>query len=160
MSLNQKQLKEKLDEWAGVQAKIEKFAGQKNKKLDPFLKEHQEKIAPILDDYNAKVQPLSAKQTQLESEINAMLKANADSEGNPKTLTVASEKAQVTVSKSEGSRVVSVQKFFESVKEKNSQFWASLTVVIKNAEKVLSKEKIDEISTKKTTFPIAISLKK
>ena len=160
MAVNQKLVKEKLDEWATVQTKLNKAATAKNKKLDPFIKEHNERIEPILSEYNERVAPLNAKAVQLKAEISQMLKANTDKDGNPKTISIGSDAATVTISKSEGSRVVSVQKFFDAVKEKNQMFWSSLTVVIKHAEKLLGKEKIDEISEKKTTFPVVISLNK
>lgn len=160
MSLNQKLLKEKLDEFAGVEAKILKLTARRNKELDPFIEEHNEKIKPIVERYGATVSPLNAKSAELKKEIEAMLRANTDADGNPKLVTVKSDKATVQVSVSEGARVVDVQKFFALVKDKSGLFWQSLNVVIKHAEKLVGKEKIDEISEKKTTYSMAISLKK
>ncbi len=160
MPLNQKVLKEKLDAYAAVEGKILKLSARRNKELDPLITEHNERIKPILEKYTDSISPLNAQSAELKSEIERMLRANTDADGNPKTITVAAEKATVQVTKSEGSRVVDVQKFFAAVKDKSALFWQSLTVVIKHAEKLLGKEKIDTISEKKTTYSVAIALKK
>lgn len=160
MSLNQKLLKEKLDAWAKNEEKLSKLTAKRNRELDPFIEEHSERVKPILDKYSDSFLSLNAASADFRKEIEAMLKANTDADGNPKILTVTAENATAQISRCDGSRVVDVQQFFALVKNKSSSFWNSLTVIIKHAEKLVGKEKLDEISKKKTTYSVAIALKK
>lgn len=160
MAVNQKSVKEKLDQWAVLQEKICKSNVKRNRELDPHLRAHQEAIAPIVEKYDQAVAPFVVESNALEKEIESLLFANVDSGGKPKTMTVQGATATAQVSKHEGARVVDVQKFFEAVKVKTESFWNSLKVVIKDAEQLVGKTKIDEISEKRTWYAVAIELKK
>lgn len=158
--VNKKAVEEKLEAWAKLQAKIKKADAERNNELEPFIREHQEKTAPILAKHSGKVTPLQAKAAELETEIAALISADRDGDGNPKPVVVTSGKASAAVVKKEGARVIDVQKFFDFVKDKNAAFWACFNVLIKNAVKIIGEDKVDELSSKKTSFDVSISLNK
>lgn len=160
MALNQKLVKEKLDEWAKLRTKLDKAAAQKNKELEPFIREHNERVAPIIEKYDAKFNPLVDKTNALAKEIEAILLGNTDKEGNPKPLSLNSVLATASVSKTEGARTIAVQKFFAFVKNKTGAFWDCITVQIGKADKLIGKSEVDKISDKKKTYSVHISLKK
>ena len=132
----------------------------RNKELDPLIREHNAKIAPIVETYDAKLTPLRSQSTDLEKEIDALLKANVDGEGDPVPVHIATEMAGAELTKTEGARVVSVLKFFDSVKTRTAAFWECLKVEVGKADKLLGKDKVDQISEKSTSFKVKISLKK
>lgn len=158
--VNQKIIKEKLEAWTVLQVKIGKVVSKRDKQLEPLIKEHNEKTKPILEEFDSKVAPFRTQAAEIEKEISALLTANIDESGNPIPIIIAGESATVTVTKSEGARIVSVQKFFDLVKTKTSAFWDCLSVGVAKADKLIGKDKVDEISEKRTTFPITFSLKK
>lgn len=160
MALKQSELKEKLDEWAKNQAKAAKLSAKRNAELEPHIAEHNERVKPIIEKYDAQAAPLIEKNSALLKEIEKSLLANTDKDGNPKLLTVTADTATAQVSKSDGARVVSVQKFFDAVKDKTSSFWECLSVGVKKAEGLIGKEKVDEMSDKKTTYSVSLSLNK
>jgi phage host-nuclease inhibitor protein Gam len=160
MALNKSKIKEDLEQYAQTRQKIEKLESQRNKALDPLIKEHNEKTAPIIAKYDEKTAPLQDKLKTFEKNILDALKANVDAEGNPKEILIETETAKASVVKSQGSRVVDVEKFFAAVKEKNQAFWNCLNVLIGKAETLIGKDKIDAISEKKTSFSLTVSLKK
>ena len=158
--VNQKIIKEKLDAWGVLQAKIGKVVSKRDKQLTPLIAEHNEKTKPILEEFDLKVAPFRAQAAEIEKEISAILTANIDEHGKPIPVIIASETASVTVTKSEGARIVSVQKFFDLVKTKTSAFWDCLSVGVAKADKLIGKDKVDEISDKRTSYPVTFSLKK
>lgn len=158
MALNQKTVKEKLDVWARLQERIGKAHAKRNRELDPHLRTHQDAIAPIVAKYDLLLDPLLRESTALHKEIETLLLANTSADGKPKVAAVAGDAATAQLMVSEGARIVDVQKFFATVKTKGESFWNSLKVVIKDAEKLVGKEKIDEISEKKSAYSVAIAL--
>lgn len=156
---NQKLIKEKLDEWAEYQAKIQKAETDKNNKLAPFVEVHNEKVKPILDAFDAKTSAWREKSAALQSEVIAMVENDRDAEGNPKPILISAEKAIVSIEKKEGSRIVDPQKYFEFVKERNAAFWESVKIVLKHAEKIVGKTKADELSDKPVSYVSAVKLK-
>lgn len=160
MALNKAKVKDDLKQYALLQGKIGKLESQRNKALDPLIRAHNEQTAPIIEKYDQKLSPLREKLAVAEKSIKDALNSNVDSEGKPKVCLIEIDNAFAQVEKQESSRVIDAEKFFAAVKAKNQQFWASINVVIKHAEKLLGKEKIDEISNKKTTYNLTVSLKK
>ncbi|MBX7170165.1 MAG: hypothetical protein K1X72_04355 [Pyrinomonadaceae bacterium] len=159
-SVKQKLIKEKIEEWAALQTKIGKFASKRDKQLTPLIAEHNEKTKPILEEFDSKVAPFLSQAEAIEKEISAILTANIDDSGKPIPVIISSETATVTLTKSDGARIVSVQKFFDLVKTKTSAFWDCLSVGVAKADKLLGKDKIDEISEKRTTYPVTFKLNK
>lgn len=157
--VNQTAVKEKLEEWAEVQAKISRADIAKNKKMSPLIEAHNQEIKPIVEAYDKKVQPLRERSAEIEKAIKALIESDRDADGNPKPVMISSESATATVEKKEGSRVVNVQKYFNSVKVKTAEFWKSLKVTIKDAEPIVGKNKIDDLSDKTPTFVSSIRLK-
>jgi hypothetical protein len=156
---NQKIVKEKLDVWADLQAKLQKADTDKNNKLAPHLEIHNEKIKPIIDAYDAKTAAWKKQSADLQAEIIAMCENDRDAEGNPKPVLIAAEKAMVAVEKKEGSRVLDPQKYFEFIKDKNAAFWESVNVVLKHADKILGKTKAEELSDKPAKYVSSVKLK-
>ena len=158
--VNQKQVKEYLEEWAKVQAKITKEENTRNKKLHPFQVQYTEDTKHILEDFDKKTSPLREKSAEIFAGIKVLLESDRDADGNPKQNIIISENALVKVERKDGSRIINARKFFDFVKDKNDKFWNCFTVLIKEAKNVVSEKEIDDLSTKKTTFDVSISLKK
>lgn len=157
--VKEKEVKTKLDEWAKLQEKISQAENVRNKKLAPLVAKHNEETKPFIEACDAKTQPWVQKCTTLEAEIKALIEADRDADGNPKPITISTELATATVEKKVGSRIVNVKKYFDFVKVKTEEFWKSLKVTIKDAEPIVGKNKIDDLSDKKTDFVTAIRLK-
>jgi len=158
--VNQKQVKEKLDAWAELQAKIGKLENARNKKLDPFLREFNEQTKPFQVDFEKKAKPFREKAAALAKEINVLLEADRDADGNPKPILISTEFATASIERKDGSRVINAQKFFNFVKDKNQKFWNCFTVLIKEAKTVISEKEIDDLSTKTPSFPFSIKVTK
>lgn len=158
--VRKKEVEEKLDAWAELQAKIKKLENGRNKKLEPFLREFNEQTKPFQEDFERKAQPFREKANALAKEINVLLEADRDADGNPKPIIIATDAASAKIERKEGSRVIHAQKFFNFVKDKNEKFWSCFTVLIKEAKKVISEKEIDDLSTKTPTFPFSIEVTK
>jgi len=156
---NQKSIKEKLDEWAELQAKLQKAETDKNNKLAPHIELHNEKVKPILEAFDAKTLAWREKSAALQNELIALVENDRDANGNPKPVLISSGKAIVSIEKKEGSRIVDPQKYFEFVKAKNAAFWESVKIVLKHAEKIVGKNKADELSDKPVSYVSAVKLK-
>lgn len=157
--VKEKEVKVKLEQWADLQEKIGKAEIVRNKKLDPLQREFHEKTKPILEACELKTQGWKQQSNLLESEIKALVEADRDADGNPKPITISTDTATAVVEKKVGARVVNVKKYFDFVKVKTDAFWKSLKVTIKDAEPIVGKNKIDDLSDKKTEFITAIRLK-
>ncbi len=158
--VKQKEVKEKLEEWVKLQEQISTYERNRNKKLLPFQVKYNEDTKPILEQCERKANPLREKAADIQKEISVLLFADRDAEGNPKPITVLSENATASVERKEGSRTIDAQKFFNFVKDKTPKFWECVTILIGKAKDVISENEIDDLSTKKTTFDVSISLKK
>ncbi len=156
---NQKIVKEHLQEWAELQAKLSRAETDKNNKLAPYIESHNESVKPILDAFEAKTTVWRQKSTELQTKIIAMVENNRDPEGNPKPVLIASADAMVSIEKKEGSRIVDPKKYFDFVKEKNSQFWESVKIVLKHAEKIVGKNMADDLSDKPVTYVSTVKRK-
>ncbi len=159
MKVSQKTIKEKLDEWADLQAKIAKAEADKNNKLAPHLELHNEKVKPILDLFEGKTAAWAKKSAELQTELITAVENDRDADGYPKPVLISSDKATVSVEKKEGSRIVDPQKYFDFVKERNAAFWESVKITLKFAEKIIGKTKADEISDKPVSYVSAVKLK-
>lgn len=151
--LTQAEIKAKADEWAAYDAKITKAEQAKNEALDPFIVRFNEDTKAIHAKHGPKIQQLRDAKALIEAEVMDWL----STQGKP--ITLAGEKAVATVEVKVGSRVIDVEKFFAAVKEKNTAFWACVSVVIAKAEKLIGAAKVDEISTKKTGLVPSLKLK-
>lgn len=156
--VNKTAVKQKLEEWAAVQKRISAADDAKNKKLAPIVEAHNEEIKPILENFDKKAAPLRERAAELEAEIKAMVEANRDEAGNPVPVMVSSDKATAAVEKKEGARVIDVGRYFDLVKVKTAEFWATVSVKIAGAEKLLGKNAVDEISDKRESYTTTLRL--
>jgi hypothetical protein len=158
--VNQKIIKEKLEAWTVLQGKMGKVVSKRDKQLEPLMREHNEKTKPIIEEFDLKVAPFRAQAEEIEKEISAILTANIDDKGKPIPIIIDGKSATVTVTKSEGARVVRVREFFDLVNTKTSAFWDCLSVGVAKADKLIGKDKVDSISDNRTSYPVTFSLKK
>lgn len=157
--VNQKAVTTKLEEFAKVQAQIKRAEKSRNKKLDPIIRKHNEEMKPILEKFEKQVEPLRSRSDAIEKEIKALIEVDRDADGNPKPILITSENAVASVEKKEGMRIVDAKKYFDFVKNKSVAFWKSLKVTIKDAEPIVGKNKIDDLSEKKTDYVSTVKLK-
>jgi hypothetical protein len=158
--VNQKLVKEKLEEWAALQTKVGTLETKRQRKLEPFIRQYNEETKPIQEEFETKSAPIREKANALAAEINVLLGADRDADGNPKPVLVSSDAAVASIERKDGSRTIDPQKFFNMVKNKTPKFWECVSILVGKAKDVISENEIDELSTKKTSFPFSISLKK
>lgn len=156
----QKDVKAKAEEWAKVQKRIALIEKKKNKKLSPLIEAHNEVTKEIISAFDEKIAPHRQAAAALEKEIKVLVEVDRDKDGNPKPITIRSKNAIVAVEKNEGIRVVNVKKYFDFVKSKSAEFWASLKVTIQDAEPIVGKNVIDDLSEKKVSYVSSVKLKK
>lgn len=152
-------VKEKLEEWAALKKAVAAEEAKRDKKIAPLLEEFTAETAPIRDACAKKTAPMVATAAALEKELLALIQVDRDENDKPKPVTIATDNAVAQVEIKSGARVVDVQKYFNLIKDKSAAFWATLKVTLKDAEPIIGKEKIDEISTKPTSFAASIKLK-
>jgi hypothetical protein len=140
------EIKQKVDEWARLDAKAKKAADARNAELNVFLQKHQKAIQPILDHHEPKIQKLVDQRQAIEKEILGWLREY----GKPIVLT--GELAVAANETSIGARVIDPKKFFDAVKEKTASFWECVNIVIAKAETLIGKKTVNAISTKPSSL--------
>jgi hypothetical protein len=151
--LSQSDIRAKADEWATLGTKIQKLESVRDEEVEP----HRQKFLKACDEVNAahdpKIEKLQAKRNELYSEVIDWLNAQG------KTISLEGDKAIAVVEAKVGSRVINPQKYLAKAKEKGEAMWSAVNIVIKEAEKLLGKKTIDEISTKDSKLVASIKLK-
>lgn len=151
--LTQAQIKSKLDDWAKADSKIQKATETMNAALEPLERKHALAVLPVLGEHTPKIQKLQDQKAAIEAELIDWLRSQN------KPLTIEGDLAVAANETKVGSRVIDVQKFFDAVKEKNADFWSCVSVAIAKAEKLIGKNKVDDLSTKSTTLVPSIKKK-
>ena len=146
--LSKKAVLELMDEFRSVTEAITKAEAAAAKALEPLMEAHEAACRPIKEKLEQKTLPLADRRTEIKNEIFGYL----EQQGKDQVLrspggVVAEQKTETKV----GSRVIDVEKFLKAAKSKGAAMWSCVTVAIAKAEKLLGKELIDEISTKKET---------
>lgn len=151
--LTRAEVKERADEWAGLEAKIFNAEAAKNAELDPFIVAHNEAVKPILDRHDAKIEKLREKRDEIEREVLGWLN------GAGKALVVEGEKAIAANEVKQGNRVIDLKKFLDYRQSKGNAVYECLSVAVAKAEKLVGKTEIDRISTKETKLVAVLKLK-
>ena len=151
--LTQGEIKGLADKWAEVNAKIAKAETAKNAEIDPFLVRFNEDTEPIRVKHDKKINSLREQADEIEGQVLGWLN------GVGKPIALAGEKAVAAVEAKIGNRVINVQKFFDSVKDKNVAFWECVSVAIAKAEKLVGKDKVDAVSSKESKLVATLKLK-
>lgn len=151
--LTQAEVRQRADEWAAVQAKIQRAERALNDEIDPYLVKYNEETEPIRTKHEKKINALREQAGELEQMVIGWLN------GVGKPIALEGEMAVAEVHLKESSRTIDVQKFFDVVKAKGSEFWACVSVGIAKAEKFLGKTEVDRISSKEVKLVPSLKLK-
>lgn len=149
----QAEIKGLADKWADVNAKIVKAENAKNAELEPFVTAFNAETEPIRTKHDKKINSLREQADEIEATVLGWLN------GVGKPIALAGEKAVAAVESKVGSRSINVQKFFDTVKDKNAAFWECVSVAIAKAEKLLGKDKVDAISSKDSKLVATLKVK-
>ena len=144
--LTKSEVIELLDDYAKLQTRLQKLAQKRDDELSPLIELHNETIKPILDEFEAKSAKIRATRDDIESQIEGYLDAAGRDQVIAGEKAVATRKTETTV----GPRVIDPKKFYDTVKQKGSEFWGCLTVGIAAAEKFLGKTEVDRIADKES----------
>lgn len=151
--LTQAQVKDKINEWAALAKKIERAESAMKAEVEPLLRKYEADARPILERHEPKIKKLLDRQFEIEAEVLGWLN------GVGKPIALDGETAvavnEVIVCK----RVISVQQFFDRVKERSSAFWDCVSIGVAKAEKLIGKKAVDEVSTKETKLVASLKLK-
>lgn len=153
--LSQAAVKAKADEWAAKKTAIAKLEQQKADALGPIYQRHNEELKPFLAKYDPKIEKLQQEADAIESEVIGWLTTN------DKQVRLEGEKAVAAYETGTklGSRVIDVKKFLEVAKAKGGVMFGCINILVANAEKLLGKKELDQISTRPETPTKNIFLK-
>lgn len=143
--LSKAEIEEKAEQWAQLQLKIAKLAKAEADELAPFDVAYAKKTQPINEKYQKKFSSLMNQAEPLRTEIIEWL------EGQKKSVTVESTSAIASFFKGKKAgtgRVANVKSFLGFVKSKGEEVYKCMTVVLKDAEKLIGKTELDKICTK------------
>ena len=142
----QAEIKQKADEWAVLEKKIQKATETRDAELQPFKDKFAIGVKPILDHHEPKIQKLVEKRNAIQKEILGWL------ETRNKPIVLTGELAVAANETSIGARVIDPKKFFDVVKEKTAGFWECVSVGVAKAETLIGKKTVDTISAKPSSL--------
>lgn len=147
MALSQKAVKELCEEWSELQVSITKAEEAKHRALEPIIRRHNEELKPVLEKHDPKIEGLITRSDEVRTQIRDWMLAQK------KDLNFSGEDwtAGVLSGESLGNRVVDVKKFLALAKKHGDAIYGCVTVILKKAEPLVGKKKIDEISTQDRT---------
>lgn len=133
-----------INDWAVLQAKIQKAAEAKAAELAPIAEKHDKKIAKLTDEADA-----------LEATVIGFLETQNKDQSIATDLAVAEQKTETKI----GSRVIDVQAFMKAAKSKGAAMYDCISVAVAKAEKLLGKTEVDKIAEKKETTVVTRTLR-
>lgn len=151
--LTREKVKELTNEWAKLQAKITRAEAARNAEIDPYLVEFNERTEPIRARHDTKILSLRTQADEIEAKVLGWLN------GVGKPIALDADAAVAANETVVGKRVISVQQFFDRVKERSAAFWDCVSVGVAKAEKLIGKTAVDEISMKETKLVASLKLK-
>lgn len=151
--LTQAEIKAKADEYAAIGEKIEKLAEKREGELAPLRAKFEKDAAPITKKFDAKISKLAESRAAIESEVLGWLN------GVGKPIVLEGDLAVAAVEMTIGKRTIDPEKFFKTVKERTAAFWECLTVGIAKAEKMIGKDRVDQLADKESKLVATIKIK-
>jgi hypothetical protein len=146
-ALSQKAVKELCEEWSALQVSITKAEEAKQRAMAPLVEKHNEELKPVLAKHDPKIEGLITRSDEVRTQIREWMLLQ------PKDMNFSGETwiAGVLSGESLGNRVVDVKKFLDLAKQKGDAIYECVTVILKKAEPLIGKKKIDEISSQHKT---------
>lgn len=160
MKVNQKNIKEKLQEWATCRGKVDTLMSQKDAEIAPFKAAFDKKSAKITAQYADNLNLANADLFQAEKELKAELGKGFDALTNEFAVTkVESELAIIEVKTTE-SREINPEAWLKEIPKakQNGEFWKTLKVQIGEAVNQFS-ESVNKLATKKRSHQVIVRLK-
>jgi len=146
-------VKKKADEWFKVGKQLEKAERAKADALHPYEEKFEKDTKPVRAAHDKTIQKLYDKRAELQREVIEWL------EKQGKVISVAGDKAVAANVTKVGSRVIDPQKFLAAAKAKGDAAWACVNILIAQAEKLLGKKTVDEISKKDSKLVATLEAK-
>jgi hypothetical protein len=136
-------IKAKADEYAKLAKKIERTETARDSEIAPFVEKHEKRIQLIIDLYEPEISKLQARADAAKAEVMDFLATRKGTFADESDLADFG----VVVGTKPGNRTVDPVKLVTLCKKKGVEIWDMLNVVLKNADKLLGKKEVDEIST-------------
>lgn len=158
--VNQKQVRELLEEYATTRGHLETLQLQRDAALEPAWQRFQKTVEKTDKEYAPQISPLSEKLVDLESRIKAELQKGFDVLGNNFAVKkIESELAIVEVNSRE-EREIQAEAWLKEVpkSEQTGNFFDTIKVLITKADKFRS-DIVNRLATAKRTHTISIRLK-
>lgn len=157
MKATKKEIGAALEELEGIYGKRDAIQKKFDKAIAPAEQEYLEKIKPFQDERDGKIKPLLERAAEIEKEIQEAVLSQKDESGDPKLrLVEGSEyKAEALCSTD---REIDAEEFFKIARPKTG-FWDCLKVLVGKAEKLLSADELQKVSSVKKSWRVVIGRK-
>lgn len=155
-ALSQKAIKELCTEWSALQPTIARAEEAKHREMEPIVRRHNEELKPVLAKHDPKIEKLVTRSDEIRTQIREWMlaqKKDVSFDGDDWV-------AGIHHGSSLGARIVDVKKFLALAKRHGDAIYECVTVILKKAEPLIGKKKLDEISERPTTPTVDFTLQR